>query len=79
MRSLLLDGNQNKAATSGEASGTEDEEEEEEFEDDNEDGVREEAPLLPIFSAAHLGSGVHDQVSCHRNLTDTHDRCLAHI
>ena len=31
-------------------------EEEEEEDDDNEDGVRDEMPLLPIFSAAHLGS-----------------------
>lgn len=28
----------------------------EELESDNEDGIRDEMPLLPIFSAAHLGS-----------------------
>jgi hypothetical protein len=35
----------------------------EEFESGNEDGVREEAPLLPIFSAAHLGSSMSIQVT----------------
>jgi len=34
----------------------------EDFESGNEDGVREEAPLLPIFSAAHLGSNM--SISC---------------
>lgn len=28
----------------------------EEMESDNEDGIRDETPLLPIFSAAHLGT-----------------------
>jgi hypothetical protein len=36
--------------------GEEEEEHEEQGESDDEDGLRDDAPLLPIFSAAHLGS-----------------------
>lgn len=82
IRSQLLGGRPNYAITGGETSETEDdeqEEENEEFEEDNEDGLRDEAPLLPIFSAAHLGSGVPGQDSCQCNSTDANDRCFAHI
>jgi hypothetical protein len=50
----------------------------EEFESGNEDGVREEAPLLPIFSAAHLGSNLFLQVLRLWTCTDA-NRCTAHI
>lgn len=63
-RSQLLRQDQNNTITDVETSALDDDDEDhtnsnlenEEFESDNEDGVRDETPLLPIFSAAHLGS-----------------------
>lgn len=60
----LLRGDEQSGGTAGGASGTDDYDqgntdsniEDEEAESDNEDGVRDETPLLPLFSAAHLGS-----------------------
>jgi hypothetical protein len=58
--SQLLPPSANNEGTDGHLSGVQDDEasntEDEELESDNEDGVRDETPLLPIFSAAHLGS-----------------------
>ena len=38
--------------------------EDDQEEDENEDGLGEQTPLLPIFSAAHLGMD-KSQFSCH--------------
>lgn len=62
-RSRLLRPNQNNATRGAERSETDDDYaddadvslDEEEAEAGNEDGHRSETPLLPIFSAAHLG------------------------
>lgn len=52
----------------------------EEGESGDEDGVRDDTPLLPIFSAAHLGSESvqSNLVSCDI-YTDVDDRRFAHI
>ena len=49
-----------------------------EFDTENEDGVRDETPLLPIFSAAHLGLKLSIQIPCQCTFTDA-DRCSAHL
>jgi hypothetical protein len=76
-RSQLLQ-NPNNAVTSGETSESDGEDEEhpdsnyqdEEVDDENEDGVRDETPLLPIFSAAHLGRNVPEPMPRQCSLTD---------
>lgn len=59
-RSPLIRRNRHTATTYAETSGDEEHHsdsthEDEEQPNDDEDGVRDETPLLPIFSAAHLG------------------------
>ncbi len=84
-RTHLLRQNQNNAVMGVETSGAEGDDhadsnlEDEEVESDNEDGVRDETPLLPIFSAAHLGLKVSCRVPSHCSCTDANNRCPAHI
>jgi hypothetical protein len=71
----------------GEASGMDDNNhdnadsnnDEEDVDSDNEDGLRDETPLLPIFSAAHLGSRAALSIPCHYSCADRQNRCFAHI
>ncbi len=66
-RTRLLRSNQNPATRNAETSEIAGDDavradltsDEEEAESDNEDGLRDETPLLPIFSAAHLGDKTH--------------------
>lgn len=62
-----------------EGDGDEDEEDEEENEEDGDEDGDEDTPLLPIFSAAHLGKkDLLEPISCHFYML-TSPRCASCI